>query len=131
MARTLSVVMPKMGVSVIDASAISRDEEVVKAYVNDPLVYRGKIRARLGAELINVMERSLPARMSRIELPVLIIHGSEDRLSNPQGSTLLYESVSSKDKTLKFYQGFFHELLNEPGREQALKDIEEWLGAHI
>ena len=128
-ARALSLVLPKMGVDVIDASAVSRDEAVVAAYVNDPLVYRGRIRARLGAELIKAI-KALPGQMSKIRLPVLIMHGTADRLSEPEGSRRLYERVSSSDKTLKLYDGFYHEIFNEPGREQVFADMEGWLEGH-
>jgi acylglycerol lipase len=55
MARILSILLPKMGVAVIDSTAISRDKDVVEAYNNDPLVYRGKISARLGSEMLNTI----------------------------------------------------------------------------
>ena len=129
-ARALSLLLPKMGLDVIDASAISQDKSVVDAYVSDPLVYRGKIRARLGAELIKAIQ-TLPRQMPRISLPILIMHGSEDRLSDPEGSQMLYERVSSRDKTLKLYDGFYHEIFSEPGREQVFADMETWLAAHI
>lgn len=129
-ARVLSAIIPKMGITDFDASAISRDKSVVEAYVSDPLVYCGKIRARLGAELINAIEKSLPARMPSIKLPALIMHGSEDRLSNIQGSRFLYDSIGSRDKDIKYYDGFHHEILNEPGREMILADILTWLDSH-
>jgi len=130
-ARLLSTLLPKMGVAVIDASAISRDKAVVNAYINDPLVYQGKIRARLGAELINIMQKELPQKMSEITLPILIMYGTADRLSNPEGSNLLYEMVRSNDKTLKRYEGWYHEIFNEPEHEQVWVDMEEWLVRHI
>jgi len=130
LARLLSLLAPKMGVDVIDASAISRTQKVVDAYVNDPLVYRGKIRARLGAELINTMQM-LPDQLSGIHLPILIMSGTADRLSNPDGSRLLYECVKSEDKTLKLYDGFYHEIFNEPGRKHVFNDMENWLAAHL
>jgi len=130
LARLLSLVMPKMGIDVIDASAISQDQAVVNAYINDPFVYRGKIRARLGAELIKAMQ-VLPNQMSDIQLPVLIMSGSADRLSNPEGSRFLYNRISSRDKTIKFYDGFYHEIFNEPGRNQVFGDMENWLNAHL
>jgi alpha-beta hydrolase superfamily lysophospholipase len=130
-ARLLSTLLPKMGVAVIDASAISRNKAVVDAYVNDPLVYRGKIRARLGAELINVMQKELPRKMREINLPILIMYGTADRLSNPEGSNLLYELVKSNDKTLKRYEGWYHEIFNEPEHEQVWADVEEWLAHHV
>ena len=129
-ARILSMLLPKMGVTVIDASAISQDKAVVDAYVNDPLVYRGKIRARIGAELLSTVRR-MPSEMPRIKLPILIMHGTADRLSDPEGSRMLYDRVSSKDKTLKLYEGFYHEIFNEPGHKQVLADMEAWLDNRI
>jgi len=129
-ARVLSLLLPKMGLDVIDASAISQDKTVVDAYVDDSLVYRGKIRARLGAELIKAIQILLP-QMSKIYLPILIMHGTADRLSDPRGSEILYDRVSSRDKTLKLYDGFYHEIFNEPGREQVFADMEAWLLAHM
>lgn len=126
-ARLLSLLLPKMGVDTIDAAAISQDEAVVQAYLNDPLVYHGKLSARLCAEIITATRR-LPSEIAGLTLPVLIMHGSEDRLSRPEGSRLLYERVGSKHKTLKLYRGFHHELFNEPGRRQVFEDMERWLG---
>lgn len=127
-ARLISFLLPNLGIETIDALAISKDASVVNAYVNDPLVYRGKIRARLGTELIKAMQR-LADNMPDINLPVLIMFGSNDRLSNPEGSLLLYEKIGSKDKTLKMYDGFYHEIFNEPGNTQVFTDIDNWLVA--
>ncbi|MFH1381594.1 MAG: lysophospholipase [Chloroflexota bacterium] len=128
-ARLLSLFVPKVGLYTIEAAAISRDKSVVDAYLHDPLVYRGKIRARLGVEIIKAMQE-LPYQMSKIRLPVLILHGTADRLSEPGGSRMLYDRVGSGDKILKLYDGFFHEVFNEPGREQVFADVESWLATH-
>ena len=130
MAKVLSLLFPKMGVSPIDASTISRDKAVVDAYVNDPLVYRGKISARLGTELLNEMKRLL-STISELSLPMLIMNGTADRLSNPASSKILFDGVSSKDKTLKLYQDFYHEIYNEPERQQVFQDMEKWLKLHV
>ncbi|MFC2043612.1 alpha/beta hydrolase [Chloroflexota bacterium] len=130
LARFLSIVTPKVGVNTIDASTISQDQAVVDDYMNDPLVYHGKIRARLGAELINTMQ-TLPKRLPEFHLPILIMSGTFDRLSNPDGSRLLYECVKSKDKTLRLYDGFYHEIFNEPGRDKVLSDMENWFANHL
>jgi len=129
-ARMLSLLLPKMGVTVLDASAISQDKAVVDAYVNDPLVYRGKIRARLGAEILKTLQE-LPRQMPEIILPILIMHGTADQLCDPEGSQMLYEQVGSRDKTLKLYEGFYHEIFNEPGHKQVLADMETWLATRI
>jgi acylglycerol lipase len=127
--RVISKLFPKMGVAVIDASTISQDKAVVDAYVNDPLVYRGKVTARLGAELVKILDR-LPSLIPQITLPIIIMYGTEDRLSNPEGSRMLYDLVSSRDKTIKKYEGFYHEIFNEPGHLQVMADLEAWLTAH-
>jgi alpha-beta hydrolase superfamily lysophospholipase len=130
MAGIVSALLPKMGVTVLDASFISRDKAVVDAYVNDPLVFRGKVPARTGAELAR-MWKHLPEQMPRIKLPVLIMHGFADQLSDPRGSKLLFERVGSKDKTLKLYDNCYHEICNEPERKQVFVDMETWLTKHI
>jgi alpha-beta hydrolase superfamily lysophospholipase len=129
-AHVLSLILPKAGLYVIDAEAISQDKKVVNAYVCDPLVYRGKIRARLGVELIKAMD-TIKQQISEIHLPILVMHGSADRLSNPKGSQMLYQKASSADKTLKIYVGYYHEIFNEPGREQVFADVEAWLKNHV
>jgi alpha-beta hydrolase superfamily lysophospholipase len=130
LASVLSSLTPGIGVSTIDASAVSRDRGVVEAYVSDPLVYRGKISARLGAELIRAM-KELPPKLPKIRLPLLILHGTADRLSNIDGSSMLYRLAGSGDKTLKKYEGLFHEVFNEPESENVLRDVESWLEDHL
>jgi alpha-beta hydrolase superfamily lysophospholipase len=130
MAGVVAALAPKMGVTALDASAISRDKAVVDAYVNDPLVFCGKIPARTGAELAN-MWKTLPEKMPQIKLPILIMHGSADQLAAPEGSKLLYERASSTDKTLKLYDGFYHEIFNEPEHKQVMADVEAWLAKHV
>jgi alpha-beta hydrolase superfamily lysophospholipase len=130
MAKILSILAPKMGVSALDAKLISRDKAVVDAYIHDPLNYTGKLRARWGTELLKTMIK-LQSKMSEFSLPVLIMHGSADRISDPSSSKMLFEGVNSKDKTLKFYEGFYHEIFNDPERQRVFADIEAWLKLHV
>ena len=130
MAKIISALAPKMGVTTLDASAISRDKAVVDAYVNDPLVYRGKTSARLGVEMIKITT-ALPAMIPTITLPILIMYGTEDRLCDPEGSKMLYDKADSKDKTLKAYKGLYHEIFNEPEHDAVLADVDAWLSARI
>ena len=130
MAKILSVVMPKMGVAALDANGISRDKAVVAAYINDPLVYTGKLRARWGAELLKTMNK-LQSQISALSLPILILQGTADRISDPSGSKMLFDGVGSKDKTLKLYEGFYHEIFKDPERQQVFLDMENWLKLHV
>jgi acylglycerol lipase len=124
--KLLSILAPKAGVLALDATAISRDPAVVQAYVADPLVYTGKMTARQGAEMLKAVQR-VGAEAGKITLPILILQGGADRLVNPEGAPMLYNAVSSRIKTLKVYDGFFHEVYNEPEHEQVLGDVEKWL----
>ena len=128
--NTLSVIMPKVGILQLDAEGVSRDPAVVDAYVNDPLVYTGKISARLSAELLKTMQR-VTEGAAEIRLPILIVQGGNDKLVDPSGAQLLYDSVASRDKTIKIYDGFYHEVFNEPEHEQVLSDVKTWLEIHL
>ena len=130
MAKILSVLVPKMGVASLDANLISRDKAVVDAYVHDPLVYTGKLRARWGAELLKTMIK-LQSQLSELSLPVLIMQGTVDRISDPSSSKMLFDGVSSKDKTLKLYEGCYHEIFNDPQRQEVFSDMEAWFKLHI
>jgi acylglycerol lipase len=129
MAKVLSAISPKMGVQTLPSADLSHDKAVVEAYDNDPLVYRGKVTARLGSEMLSTMSK-VEAQLSSITLPLLILQGSDDRLVNQAGARMLYEKAGSKDKTLKIYEGFYHEVHNEPGNARVFADIEAWLASH-
>ncbi len=130
MSKILSKVAPKAGVLALDASMISRDPEVVKVYNSDPLVFHGKTPARLASEMLKSMLR-VKAEVSKISLPFITVQGSQDKLVDPGGAQMLYEGASSRDKTIKIYEGFYHEVFNEPEREVVLKDVETWLTARL
>lgn len=130
MAKILSVILPKMGVSALSADGISRDKAVIEAYVNDPLDYTGKLSARTGAELLKTMGK-IQSRISELSLPILIMHGTADCISDPSSSQMLFDGAGSKDKTLKLYEGFYHEVFNDPGRQQVFSDMDDWLKLHV
>jgi acylglycerol lipase len=130
LAKILSSILPKMGVQALDSTHLSRDTSVVKAYDSDPLVYRGKITARLGSELFAAMA-SLEQQIQTISLPLLIMQGSDDKLVSHEGSRLLFEKAGSKDKTIKIYDGFYHEIFNEPDRSRVFADLDAWLDTHM
>jgi alpha-beta hydrolase superfamily lysophospholipase len=64
-------------------------------------------------------------------LPLLIIHGTKDTVTRPEGSQEFYAKASSKDKTLKLYEGYFHDPLSDIGKEAVMADIRSWIGAHL
>ena len=128
--KILAVIAPKAGVDRLDSSTISKDQDVVAAYRNDTLVYTGKLSARLCFEILKTME-VLPQETIKIKAPVLIMHGADDRLAAPDGSRDIYVKIGSDDKTLKIYEGLYHEIMNEPERAMVYKDVAEWIGERL
>jgi alpha-beta hydrolase superfamily lysophospholipase len=127
--RVLSKLAPKAGLIPLDPTLVSRDPEIVADYIADPLVYNGKISARLGSEMIDAMAFALD-NAAAISVPLLILHGGADGLTAPEGSMLLNDRAGSADKTLKIYDGFYHEIFNDPGKEDAIAGMIGWLNAH-
>ena len=128
--KMLSIIIPGAGLVRLDSDGLSRDSSVVEAYVNDPLVYTGKATARLGAELIKAMQ-NVTLQASNITLPIMIAQGSDDKVVDPEGAQLLYDLIGSKDKTIKIYNGLYHEIFNEPEHEQVLNDVTTWIDSHL
>ena len=128
--RLLSKVLPKLGLLQLDASEVSRDPEVVDRYRKDPLVFTGKVSARLLEQLFSSMS-GLEEKLAAIELPMLILHGSADGLALPQGSKMLHEKISSSDKKLIIYEGLYHEIYNEPEQEDVMTDVADWLAPRL
>ena len=128
--KIFSVLMPKIGLIGLEADGVSRDPSVVKAYVEDPLVHTGKTTARLAAEILKAMQR-FPEDSGLIALPILLLQGGADKLVDPTGAQMLFDTAGSSDKTLKIYEGLYHEVFNEPERDQVLTDMEQWLETHL
>lgn len=123
--RIMSRLVPSLGVMQLAAGGISRDPVVVEAYTADPLVHHGKFSARFINEMFNTMGR-VQSEASEITLPLLLLHGEADSMTAPAGSQLLYAAVSSEEKRLQLYPGLYHEIFNEPEREQVLADLLAW-----
>lgn len=128
--KILSKILPRAGILQLDSKGVSKDPAVVAAYVNDPLVYTGKVTARLGAEMLKTMQ-DVTNNAARIKLPLTIVQGSDDILIDPGGAQLLFDSVGSEDKSIKVYEGFYHEVFNEPEHGQVLNDVRKWIEARL
>jgi alpha-beta hydrolase superfamily lysophospholipase len=129
-AKVLGVLVPGLPVQELDVEAISRDPAVVAAYNDDPLVYHGKVPAGVGRALLQVGE-TMPQRAPALTAPLLVVHGSEDRLIPVDGSRRLVECVGSTDVELKVYPGLYHEVFNEPERAQVLGDVVSWISKRL
>jgi len=124
--RVLNRVAPKMATIPLRAYEISHDPAVVRDYDRDPLVYRGGVRVRMGYALSQAARR-LRERADEIEVPLLILQGTEDRLVHPEGAVILHQKARSRDKTLRLYEGLYHETLHEPQQQTVLADLLDWM----
>ena len=128
--RALSRVAPNTGVLRLPLNRISRDPAVVDEYNSDPLVFRTPIRARLGAEMLDAMDR-VDAGLPGLHVPLLVMQGTSDGLVDPGCGPHVYDRAGSGDKTLKMYDGLWHEIFNEPERDQVMGDLTGWLESHL
>lgn len=124
----LGRVLPRLKLNKLDAATVSRDPKVVATYDGDPLVYRDKIPLGTVSAMLRAVRR-IRKRAGSIERPLLIMHGTADALVSPEGSRWLYEHAGSRDKTLKLYEGLYHEILNEPEQREVMADIAVWMDA--
>lgn len=125
--KLLSLLVPKLPLIKLEGGAVSRNPDVVEAYINDPLVFRGRGSARLIAELLVAADYALE-HAAEIQLPILMLHGGDDKLANPKGSQTLFDLVSSENKALKIYPDLYHEIFLEDERDEVFSDINEWIG---
>ncbi|MCG8642543.1 MAG: lysophospholipase [Desulfobacterales bacterium] len=124
--KLLSKVAPGFGILALDLDAVSRDPQVREDYIRDPLTFKGRTPVRLAVELLEAMDR-IDRHARRITLPFIILQGTHDRLVDPEGAAIIFEKAGSTDKTLKEYEGLFHEVFNEPEHGQVLADVENWV----
>jgi alpha-beta hydrolase superfamily lysophospholipase len=126
----LSRLLPRLPAQPFAFREVSRDPQVIQAIEQDPLYYKGKMRARTGyQQLLGI--REVCSGLSRLRLPLLLLHGGEDRTVSPRASEQVFQAAASADKTLKIFPGLRHEILNEPEREQVLSVILDWLRRHL
>ncbi|MEO6340733.1 MAG: lysophospholipase [Caulobacteraceae bacterium] len=128
--KGLSHLAPNAGVLTLHNGDFSRDPAVVKAMNEDPLIAGETQPSITVAALVRADER-LKKDFNTITLPVLILHGTMDKATRPSGSQLFYDTARSADKTLKLYEGHFHDLLNDYGKEEVMADIQSWIDARL
>lgn len=126
--KGLSHLAPHAHVLALANKDFSRDPAVVAMMDADPLIAHETQPTRTVAALAHADDR-LKREFARITLPVLILHGTADKATRPSGSQEFYGAAGSADKTLKLYDGHYHDMLNDIGKEEVLTDIHSWIEA--
>lgn len=128
--KGLSHLAPHLHVLKLKNEDFSRDPELVKIMNSDPLIADEVQPTQTVAEMVRADER-LEQGFASITLPLLILHGSADKAARPRGSEAFYAAAGARDKTLKLYEGAYHDLLNDSDKERVMDDIKGWLGAQL
>lgn len=128
--RLLSRVLPRFSLEVgMDLSGLARDPAVVQAVLADPLFHR-RGTARLSTEVTAAIAR-VHQGAADLRVPLLILHGSEDRMVPPDGSRRFFAKVREADRQFREYPGAYHGLFADLNYREVLRDLEQWIEAHI
>lgn len=128
--KGLSHIAPHARILHLKNEDFSRDPNAVQAMNDDPLIAHETQPTQTLAEMVRADER-LKNEFPSITLPLLILHGTSDKATKPGGSQFLYDSAGSTDKTLKLYDGGFHDLLNDSDKPRVMADIQGWIDARL
>lgn len=130
LAKVLAHVAPTLLLNnELDPTHVSRDPEVVKAYVEDPLVH-DRVSPRFFVEFLREGARVV-REAPWLSVPLLLLQAGDDRLVSVDASKEFFAQVGSKKKDLRIYEGHYHEIFNDPDREQVFSNMEAWLGKEV
>jgi acylglycerol lipase len=124
--KMLGSITPSLAVLDLDDDKFSRDPKVVQEMKNDPLIYQGKGPARTAKELLKAIA-NIQEHMTDVTIPFIALHGTKDGLTNPDGSRELFKLAKAKDKSIRIYEGLYHDLLHEPEKDKVYGDMVAWL----
>jgi len=128
--RALSGVWPTFSIHTgLDAGTISRDPAAVRGYIADPLVH-DVASARLGSEMDLAVKR-VQARAAEFALPLLLFHGTADRLTSPEARRAFFARTTAPDREFVEYDGGYHETLNDLDHERVAADVLRWMEARL
>jgi alpha-beta hydrolase superfamily lysophospholipase len=125
-ARVLRRLAPRLALgSGLDPEGLSRDPEVVRAYLEDPLVFR-HMTTSLAAELLDAVERTSRSA-GKVRVPLLMLHGEEDPICPAAGTRRFFEGLSVEPRRIQIYPGLRHEIFNEPEQQRVFEDVLAWV----
>ena len=128
--RVMSRLWPRFSLQVgMDLSGLARDPKVVEMLVSDPLFHR-RGTARLSTEVTAAIAR-VQTRAADLQVPLLLLHGSADRMVPPDGTRIFFSRVTHPDRTFREYEGAYHALFADLNHDEVLQDVEHWIVAHL
>jgi alpha-beta hydrolase superfamily lysophospholipase len=129
LARLLANIKPRLLFSSnVNSNAVSRDQDVVRAYIDDPLVSE-KVSARWFVECTKAID-DIQGRAAELNTPTLLMQSGDDRLVDPQAASQWAKNAPENLLTLLIWDELFHEMFNEPEKEKVYGCVLEWLGGN-
>jgi acylglycerol lipase len=128
--KGLSKIAPRLRILDLKPKDFTRDPAALAELNADPLI-AGEVQPAITVAALWRADQRLEKEFPTIKIPVLIMHGTQDKATMPAGSQMFYEKAGSKDKTLKLYEGHFHDLLNDIGKEGVMADVKAWIDSHL
>ena len=128
--KGISHLTPHLHVFSLNNADFSRDPKVVERMNSDPLISKESQPAETAAEMLKAADR-LRENMPKFTVPVFIVHGTADKATRPAGSQYFYDTAASTDKTLRLYEGHFHDLLSDIGKEAVMADMKKWVNTRL
>lgn len=125
-----ATLFPNLPVVDVPDEDFTRSPAIRKEMAQDPHIYHPPGPARTAAGLLEAL-RIIWARAGEIDVPLLGMHGTADKATDPRGTRELVERVHSSDKKLVLYRGLYHDLVREPERVQVMEDIQSWLEQRV
>jgi len=131
LAKILGIIIPTLTLSNgINPKLLSRNKEAVRKYIEDPLVH-DRISTALGRSLFINMQKA-HEEAEKIKVPILLLVGTSDYITPPEGARRLFNNLKVEDKKLIEYEGAYHEIFEDPEwKEKLFKDIVEWTLSHV
>ena len=126
----MAAVAPSLRVARVPFNWLARERQVIDRFRDDPLVFHGCFTVRVAANIFRAM-KEVSEKASSLSMPLLILHGGQDRICGPAGSLALHQRAGCADKAFHLYEGFYHEVFDEPQRDRVLADLTSWLDQHV
>jgi alpha-beta hydrolase superfamily lysophospholipase len=128
--RLMSRVFPRFSLNVgMDLSGLARDPKTVAAVIGDPLFHR-RGTARLSTEVTAAIQR-VQDLAGRFSVPLLMLHGSADRMVPPDGSRSFFAKVQYPDREFREYPNAYHGLFADINFPEVLEDLRRWIERHM
>ena len=126
MARLLSGLLPRLSLKMrLNCGGLSRDQDIANDVAHDPLTHP-YVTLRWGSETLDTM-KWVNAHIDELQYPILLIHGGADPIMDYEGSCKIFQRIQSDHKTLKIYEGSYHEPHNDLDADIVMKDLVDWV----